>query len=356
MSDRNPSRLVLSIIRGAWDEAERLAAREPLDAAAFAGVCRQCGVPSTIHVMLDEADRWDLVGPEARSLLTEARTKVLHDNMLLLARAEQALDLLLAADVVPVALKGLDTLHRFYNGLDGRMLDDVDLLLRPQDLRRGLDALRAGGWTLPTEPETTHYIRSSHHLPTHSPGPIPVDFEIHWNLAQDGRYRIDVAGLLERSEPLDIAGRSVRRLEDHDLTAHLFVHHLSHYFGRGLKWLIDLNALASQPHFEWAKVVDRIREWGATVAAGISLVHLRKLWPELIPAHLLDELPVAAWRRLAMRPLCSDHPLELYRDTGRRRVQLYLAAMTLERPTMLPGWLLHRAVRDRQPGENPLDG
>ena len=55
------------------------------------------------------------------------------------------------------------------------------------------------------------------------------------------------------------------------------------------------------------------------------------------------------------RPLESDHPLDLFRGTRNRRVQLYLAAVLLERPSLLPRWLVHRTRRDQRPSENPLD-
>jgi hypothetical protein len=198
-------------------------------------------------------------------------------------------------------------------------------------------------------------VRGSHHLPLRGPGPIAVELELHWNLAQERRYRIDVAGLFERSVELTLEGRTVRRLEDHDLVAHLLVHHFSHYFDRRLKWLLDLSAVARQAHFRWALVAQRIRAWGAAVAAGISLMHLHRLWPELVPAQALELLPVAGWRRALTWPLRSRHPLELFRGTRKRSLQLYLAAVMLEQPAELPGWLRHRALRDRRAGSNPLD-
>ena len=47
------------------------------------------------------------------------------DNLLLLARLEQCLDLLLRAGIRPVALKGLDVLHRFRRPFDERTLDSA---------------------------------------------------------------------------------------------------------------------------------------------------------------------------------------------------------------------------------------
>jgi hypothetical protein len=355
MTEIHHARLLLAIMRQDWDSAQALVSDGTPDPAVFLELCRQTTIPSHLHTLLSQADRWSLVGKQVADELTTIRNKVRQDNMILLARAEQSIDLLLEAGIVPVGLKGLDTLHRFYPSFDGRLLDDVDLLIRREELQPALAALRSAGWRLPSEAELVYYIRASHHLPLDSPGPIPVAFELHWNLAQGIRYTIDVPQLFARAQPLDVAGREILRLEDHDLVAHLLIHHFSHYFSRGLKWLVDMQMIIEQPGFDWNTVAIRIREWHGVAAAGISLLHLHKLWPGIIPEHALRLIPVALWRRALASPLLSRHPLDLYRHTGNRKVQLLLAAIMLENPSALPAWLRHRKTRTGLSSDNPLD-
>jgi hypothetical protein len=309
-----------------------------------------------VHHRLSVEDQADLVGRAAFERLGRMRRKVRNDTMALLAAAEHALDVLLAAAVTPIALKGLDFLHRLYTGVDQRTIDDVDLLVRRSQLRPALDALRDAGWRPPPEARARHYVRSSHHLPLRSPGPIPVELELHWNLAQTGRYAIDVERLFDRALPLRVAERDVLRLADEDVVAHLLIHHFSHYFDPRLKWLVDLERLDEESRIDWPAVAGRVAGWGGTAAAGVSLLHLRKLSPELIHDAACGALPAAWWRRALTWPLRSAHPLELFRFTRDRRVQLFLAAAMLERPTRLPAWLLHRASRDEFPSDHPLEG
>jgi hypothetical protein len=133
------------------------------------------------------------------------------------------------------------------------------------------------------------------------------------------------------------------------------LHHFTHYFNRQLKWAVDLHAVAGLPGFNWDAVVRRIRSWGAGATCGMALVHMRKMFPEWIPASAISKLGVAAWRRLLLLPLRSSHPLDLFRNTQRRWVQLYIAAVLLEHPTRIGSWLSHRTLRDRRQGSNPLD-
>lgn len=326
----------------------------PADPATFVATVRSADVHPQTQAILERSGRFDLVGEEARRELDRMRRKCRLDNLLLLAWAERALDVLLAAGIVPVALKGLDVLHRLGVGFDERSLDDIDLLVEARSVGPALAALEAAGWSAPPEPGRTHWLRSSHHIMLASPGEVPVELELHWNLVQERRYRLEPEALFRRAVPLDVAGRTVLRLDDHDQVANLLLHHLAHYFDRRMKWALDMRRIAEAPGFDWRIVAERLSEWGGRAAAGMALLHLHKVYPEAVPDSALRLLPVPAWRRALSWPLRSSHPLEMFRATRRRPVQLLLAALLLERPGELPGWLLHRARRDGLENEGPL--
>lgn len=349
MSDRHEARVLLAVLAERWDEAAALASRAPVDARTFVALARACDVHPRVHARLAARGAFELAGgADTERALTELRRKVQRDNFLLLAQVEPAIDALLAAGVVPIALKGLDTLHRFHGRFDERTLEDADLLVPPAELPRAIEVLERAGWAAPPEPARTHWLRSSFELPLRGPGEIPVYLELHWSLGQRRRYRVDAEGLFRRAVPLDLAGRTILRLHDADGAAHLLLHHVQHYFDRRLKWTLDLDRMAREPGFDWSAVVERTREWGGTVAAGWAAIHLDRLVPGLPPAAVRAALPVSAWRRAFTLPLRSSHPLDLFRGTRSRAVQLWLAAAALERPLDLPGYLVHRALRDRR--------
>jgi hypothetical protein len=354
VSENQRIRLLLAILREDWDDVDRRLAQGPPDAEAFLDLVRQCELHPWVHARLEESGRLEGCGEVVATRLGEWRHKCRLDNLLLLARAEQSLDALLAAGVVPVVLKGLDFLHRFYDDFDLRTLDDMDLLVRREDLPAALDALAGAGWQDLPAGRRDHYLRSSHHLPLAGPGPVPVDIEVHWNLVQSGRYRLRPEALFDRAVEHDVAGRKVLRMSDVDTVAHLLLHHFTHYFDRRLKWTVDLRFLFETDGFTWEAVERRVAEWDASAAVGMTVQHLHKVLPEWFPRSVARRFPLAAWRRLLTWPLRSRHPLDLFRGTRSRRVQLFLAAAALERPSRLPGWLLHRRRRDEQPELSPL--
>jgi hypothetical protein len=351
MSDRREARLLLAILREDWEQAASLARRVPPSPDRFLLLCRTCDVHPSVHALLDHEGRFALVGGEIRDGLSRLRHKCRMDNLLLLARLEQALDLLSAAGISPVVLKGVDVIHRFAVEFDARTLDDVDLLVSPADFGRTVAVLEAAGWEGPPEGQRIHWLRSSYEMPLESPGPVSVSFEIHWGLGQERRYRVPTPQLIRRALPLDVAGRPARRLEEHDAAAHLLLHHVQHYFDRRLKWALDLGRIARGTDFNWGEVADRVDAWGGRAAAGMALRHLRKLFPGIVPAEALHLLPASPGRRLLTAPLRSTHPLDYFVGTRRRGVQLVLAAALYEHPFRLPAYLLHRSVRDRHAGD-----
>lgn len=350
MNDHHESLVLLAVLGERWDAAASLQLGRPVDPATFLALCRTADVAATVHAALFRAGRLALLGADVAEGLTKARAKIRIDNLLLIASLEQALDLLLGAGIRPVALKGVDVMHRLYLSFDERSIDDVDLLV-PRDQRDlAIATLERAGFTGPNAPERTHWFRSSFELPMVSPGPFGVAFDLHWSLGQAMRYRIDPAALHARAVPLDIGGRSILRLDEHDAVAHLLLHHVQHYFDRRLKWVIEIGLRARTPGFSWPRVAERLAAWGGRAAAGLALAHVRKLFPGIVTAAAYDALPAARWRLVATMPLRSTHPLDFYRGTRRRPVQLALAAAALERPWDLPGYLRHRAVRDRDLG------
>lgn len=340
--DRSEARLLLAVLGERWDEVDEILREGPPDPARFLATARSCDVLPQVHAALQGAGRLSLLGDEIAGKLAEARHKCRMDNLLLLARVERALDVLAAAGVTPVVLKGAAVLHQFPVEFDSRTLDDVDLLVAKGDFERSLVALREAGWADPSEREPARWLGESFEKTLLSPGPVRVMFDLHTHIAQRPRYRAEIDAILARAVPLEVAGREALRLENHDQAAHLLLHHIQHYFDRRLKWAWDFARIVGEADFKWERLGERLRQWGGTAAGAMSLRHIRKLVPEAVPAYALRAVPAAAWRRVLASPLRASHPLDLFRGTRRRPVQLYLGAILVENPLALPAALLRR--------------
>ena len=287
-----------------------------------------------MHGRLESAGRLDLIPENFRENLAAARHKCRMDNILLLAEAENAIDALAGAGVMPVVLKGMDIIHRYGMDFDLRRMDDMDLLVPTGQVKDSMAALAAAGWKLP------HRIYDSNWAPYHtgleSSGPIMVYLEIHWNIIQEGRYRLDPADLFARAGKLEVGGRPVLGLHIHDLAVHTLLHHVSSHFHRKLKNWIDLHLLSMEDGFRWESVVDRAREWGGLPGAAMSMRHAGRLFPNWFPEEVVKLFGPERLRSLALKPLASTHPLDMYRKTSSRLVEMLLSAAMVSKPWRLP--------------------
>ena len=64
MTETQHAQLLLAIMRQDWDNAQALVRDGSLEPALFLELCRQTTIPSYLHVLLTNADRWSLVGKE----------------------------------------------------------------------------------------------------------------------------------------------------------------------------------------------------------------------------------------------------------------------------------------------------
>jgi hypothetical protein len=331
MNDRLEARLLLSLLAERWEEAGALARQPGIRDATLARLARECEIAPGLHQLLESSGKMGLIGERAREELKRSRHKCRVDNLHLLALAEGALEALLREGIVPIALKGLDQIHRYGIEFGARAMVDMDLLLRPDELQRAVGALQGAGWSPTGEERRSHW--QPYHLAMMSDGPVRIFLELHWNLVQPGRYRLMPAELFERALPVEVCGRELLGLEPHDHAAYLLLHHVSHHFERRLKGALDLKMIAEREAIDWALVGERLARWEALAAGAMSLRHMAKLFPATFP----EPFRPGMLRSLLTLPLLSPHPLDLFRGAGWRPVQFYLGALLLERPFGLLG-------------------
>ncbi len=179
-----------------------------------------------------------------------------------------------AAGLPAILLKGSDLATRVYRPGE-RPRNDVDLLVRPADLRPLEDVLRAAGF-VPDHPAPGRARAHWFALTWRHRGRPRVQLDLHWNLARPGRARWEVDRLFERAEAVPgLPG--LRRLERHDLACHLALHAVAFHgaFGRHLWWL-DLYLLA--PLLDRERLAARARATGATVAWQVAEARARELF------------------------------------------------------------------------------
>jgi len=264
---------------------------------------------------------------------------------------EAHLDLLSRIDAVfeehgieAVALKGPLLAERLYDSPSARPTSDVDLLVREADLDRAVEALRALGYEITTNPWEREFRREHHHLSLVRPNAILIELHFH-------AYR--GLGTILRSEPL-FANRVARApfraigvLSLEDELVFLSVHGTAHRFVR-LGWLYDVRLLTEKMTREQlTRASQRAADWGFASALaftakllidvfGASPDHLAPLgrlgrWRGSLVSHVAAEpehaLARAATRFVYTTALCdtlgaaASHAMTMSASFVRRRMR-----------------------------------
>jgi hypothetical protein len=183
-------------------------------------------------------------------------------------------------------LKGAGYLASGVDAGRGRLFEDIDVLVRPERLRRAEAALLRGGWAAERlAPYDERYYRDwMHQVPPliHVRRQSVVDLH-HGLVPRTSRLKVDAQALWARARPVD--GLALAYVpHPADLLLHAAVHALTQEdVSSALRDLVDMHRLlrefADDPGFR-----DRLAYHGATTDAGATLALARDLLDTVLGA------------------------------------------------------------------------
>lgn len=267
---------------------------------------------------LSLAGRLDAIAPGPRDQLAqEVDLRRLQASLLLPRAVATAVEPLTAVGFEPVIFKGPALAARYPDpGL--RPMDDIDVVLAPDEHDEAVVALRGAGWQAVDRNDAhEHYDTVLYH-----PGVPDLALELHRGLGgwREWSCRLTSVELWRERSPLDLFGTVAYgippELELVALAAH--AGKPFHTFSR-LVWSVDLAVVVATAGdgLDWDDVARRTERAGCPTAVAIGLRHARRLGAE-VPDELLG-LPASRVRRAALEPLLSDEwPVAASADTFHR--------------------------------------
>lgn len=174
------------------------------------------------------------------------------------------LDRIQCAGVEVLAHKGPAMASLLYGDVAQRQFNDLDLLVRPGDVKQAKASLASLGYQCGAEftaAEERALLQSGYEQVFHSPHGKNL-LELQWRiLPRFYAVDFDMEKLFARSTEVQLADRSCRMLSPEDLLLALCVHAAKHGWTQ-LSWLRDITQLAGMSGLDWeyiAKEADRMR-------------------------------------------------------------------------------------------------
>lgn len=250
-----------------------LDAGAPPELVAEAGLAQRLG--PLLWRALDAADRVDALGHHADSLRTDAMVRRAQAELLIPRAVELAYTPLRDAGLEPLLFKG-PAVAAEYPAAGLRPMDDIDLLLPPEQGDRADTALIAGGWkSTPVRPGD-HYD----HAYVHPAAPhLPVELHRGLSSRRDQGNTLTLDRLWRVRRPATTLGVDTFVLPPEENLVALAAHAGKpfHNFTR-LIWAVDLAVVIhAHPELDWDRLAAVAREVQCRTVLAVGLRMARRL-------------------------------------------------------------------------------
>ena len=248
-------------------------------------------------------NRWNERLPEdIRETIISTYQQQVQRNMGATAKLLKLVGEFQSSEIPVLPFKGPLLAIRAYGDLSLRRFGDLDMLIRPADLVRSIELLKANGYsplTSATWLQKTNWNISDKKdiLFTNEDGELPL--ELHWKLSGSHfALPLEEDRLWARAESTNIAGHKIPTLSFNDLLLYLCLHGSRHSWER-LGWISDINELiGSADAIDWEHLTAEANRLGCRNVLGLGLY--------LVHDFFGREFPIPDWDRIKNDRMFSE--------------------------------------------------
>lgn len=197
--------------------------------------------------------------------------------------------------IAVIALKGAHLAEAVYDNIGLRIMGDIDLLVRKDNLLRVEQELLALGYK---PEECSRVIAQDNYQFSYTQPKNGFIVEIHWLLvASQPTFQVGMEDLWSRAQPLMLAQDPVWTLSPADLLLFLCLHTAKHTHDIQLKMLCDIGEVVQryEAELDWQVIGARARQWGITHAVYLILRLAQELLEVAVPEDWLASLQPASF-------------------------------------------------------------
>ncbi|MGB3111811.1 MAG: nucleotidyltransferase family protein [Candidatus Omnitrophota bacterium] len=198
-------------------------------------------------------------------------------NLLVIERTEKVLGLFNREGIRTILLKGIALLQDIYKNPSERILSDVDILIRPEELQKAESILSGAGYRFAGTNNSNAVVYKISSEPD-------IFLDLHYHLynhlspSQEKVYEPDEKTIWERAVPVRLGQEETRVLGPEDRIIYLCFHLLKERFSNH-KWLKDLSLLIreKQDDIDETEFIRAAKSSGTYKLCSMTIDHLNKI-------------------------------------------------------------------------------
>jgi hypothetical protein len=222
-----------------------------------------------------------------------------YANQLAFESCARVLQALQDAGVEPLLLKGCPLALRYYADIGARPMNDIDLLVSPDEALEAARVLARLGWL----PERGRTLSPSTLAHAHAHGfrrERGGELDLHWHVLYFCQDEAVTRRFREAAVPLQLNRVATRTLCSADHLLSVCLHGLVWNEIPPMRWVVDAMLLVqNQQHpVDWQRLLEMGRACRGSLSLHAALSHLRERFEAPVPEFVLEELARTPTTRL----------------------------------------------------------
>ncbi len=282
---------------------------------------------------------------------------VAAQNLVKFNELEKVLQIFKEAGVPVIILKGAALAKTVYGSIGNRPMNDVDLLIHPQDRMRIMPILEMNGYQIkPWPQEKFHPYNISVTSEIDIIAKTGTIFDLHWDLISFEwvklMTRLDMQALWQSAQSVNMNGLQVLQLSPYDNLIHICLHLMMQAYTHQIAYQDIVALLNHYQPFPWNEFFERATASRVCTTCYFALETAASELGAVVPLYVLDGLRPPSWKKWLIHRI-SDPKKGLHGEimSGDRKylVQLVAADRAIDVGRVLlwlflpgPAWLAER--------------
>lgn len=221
----------------------------------------------------------DQLSVKIKTFLTKTFSSHVKHNMRLTSKMIEVVQLFKENGISVLPYKGPLLALQAYKNISLRKFGDLDILIKPDQLKQAVNLLTANNFTPVTDQywlDNIKYCLIKKKDIGFLSNDESVYLELHWKLAKS-YFDIPIKSeyLWQKSETITLAGSEIKTLSYNHLLIYLCLHGTKHAWER-LSWISDINELVhSKKTVNWLRLLEEAKSLGCenVLTLGLFLAH-----------------------------------------------------------------------------------